>query len=80
MVGRRQHHLIKGSNAKAMAAPATETFATLITALVFVYAGWRASTASNASVARPVGWDSIEWTGSVEPVNAINGDTWINTT
>ncbi len=35
---------------------------------------------SNASVARPVGWDSIEWTGSVEPVNAINGDTWINTT
>jgi subfamily B ATP-binding cassette protein MsbA len=44
VVERRQRHLIKGSNAKAMAAPATETFATLITAAVFVYAGWRAST------------------------------------
>ncbi|MDB5456283.1 MAG: multidrug transporter permease, partial [Caulobacter sp.] len=42
VVERRQHHLIKGSNARAMAAPATETFTTLITALVFVYAGWRA--------------------------------------
>jgi subfamily B ATP-binding cassette protein MsbA len=32
VVDRRQRHLIKGSNAKAMAAPATETFWTLITA------------------------------------------------
>ena len=44
VVERRQRHLIKGSNAKAMAAPATETFGTLIIALVVVYAGWRAST------------------------------------
>jgi subfamily B ATP-binding cassette protein MsbA len=44
VVDRRQRHLIKGSNAKAMAAPATETFGTLIIALVVVYAGWRAST------------------------------------
>ncbi|MGR4862473.1 ABC transporter ATP-binding protein [Caulobacter sp. LARHSG274] len=44
VVDRRQRHLIKGSNAKAMAAPATETFGTLIIALVIVYAGWRAST------------------------------------
>jgi subfamily B ATP-binding cassette protein MsbA len=44
VVERRQRHLIKGSNAKAMAAPATETFGTLIVALVVVYAGWRAST------------------------------------
>jgi len=42
VVDRRQHHLIKGSNARAMAAPATETFTTLIIAAVFVYAGWRA--------------------------------------
>jgi hypothetical protein len=44
VVERRQRHLIKGSNAKAMAAPATETFGALITAAVFVYAGWRAGT------------------------------------
>ena len=44
VIERRQRHLIKGSNAKAMAAPATETFGALITAAVFVYAGWRAST------------------------------------
>jgi subfamily B ATP-binding cassette protein MsbA len=42
VVDRRQRHLIKGSNARAMAAPATETFTTLIIAAVFVYAGWRA--------------------------------------
>ncbi|EJL31722.1 ABC-type multidrug transport system, ATPase and permease component [Caulobacter sp. AP07] len=42
VVDRRQRHLIKGSNARAMAAPATETFTTLIIAVVFVYAGWRA--------------------------------------
>ena len=42
VVDRRQRHLIKGSNARAMAAPATETFTTVIIAAVFVYAGWRA--------------------------------------
>jgi len=44
VVDRRQTHLIKGSNAKAMAAPATEAFGAIITAGVFLYAGWRAST------------------------------------
>ncbi|MFZ0267159.1 ABC transporter ATP-binding protein [Caulobacter sp.] len=44
VIERRQRHLIKGSNAKAMAAPATETFGAVITAGVFAYAGWRAST------------------------------------
>jgi subfamily B ATP-binding cassette protein MsbA len=44
VVDRRQRHLIKGSNAKAMAAPATETFGAVITAGVFAYAGWRAHT------------------------------------
>jgi subfamily B ATP-binding cassette protein MsbA len=43
VVERRQRHLIKGSNARAMAAPATELFTTLIIAAVFVYAGWRAT-------------------------------------
>lgn len=34
---------------------------------------------STASTARPAGYASIEWIGSVEPANAINNDTWINT-
>ncbi len=41
VVGRRQSHLVKGSNARAFAAPATELLMTLITAGVFAYAGWR---------------------------------------
>lgn len=34
---------------------------------------------STAGTARPSGYVSVEWYGSVEPTNAINGDTWINT-
>ncbi|HEY8003570.1 MAG TPA: ABC transporter ATP-binding protein [Phenylobacterium sp.] len=41
VVERRQSHLVKGSNARAFAAPATELLMTLITAVVFAYAGWR---------------------------------------
>ena len=41
VVERRQSHLVKGSNARAFAAPATELLMTLITAGVFAYAGWR---------------------------------------
>ena len=44
VVARRQSHLIKGANARAAAAPATETLMTLIVAAVMAYAGWRAST------------------------------------
>lgn len=33
---------------------------------------------SVASTARP-GYGSVEWVGSVEPTNAINGDTWVDT-
>lgn len=33
-----------------------------------------------AGTARPAGFASIEWIGSVEPTNAIDGDTWIDTT
>jgi subfamily B ATP-binding cassette protein MsbA len=42
VVERRQRHLIKGANAKATAAPASEALMTLVTALVLAYAGWRA--------------------------------------
>jgi subfamily B ATP-binding cassette protein MsbA len=42
VVQRRQAHLIKGANARARAAPATETLMMLITAAVIAYAGWRA--------------------------------------
>ena len=34
--------------------------------------------AANANVVRPTGYASIEWHGSVEPVNAIDGDTWVS--
>lgn len=42
VVERRQKHLVKGANARARAAPATELVMTLITAAVIAYAGWRA--------------------------------------
>ena len=42
VVQRRQKHLVKGANARARAAPATELVMTLITAAVIAYAGWRA--------------------------------------
>ncbi|MFN3511715.1 MAG: ABC transporter ATP-binding protein [Phenylobacterium sp.] len=44
VVKRRQRHLVKGANARARAAPATETLMTLITAAVIAYAGWRSQT------------------------------------
>jgi len=43
VVERRQEHLIKGANARAAAAPATETLMTVITAGVMAYAGWRST-------------------------------------
>jgi len=44
VVKRRQKHLVKGANARARAAPATELLMTLITAAVIAYAGWRSQT------------------------------------
>ena len=41
VIARRQRHLVKGANARAMAAPATELLMTLITGAVLAYAGWR---------------------------------------
>ena len=33
-----------------------------------------------AGTARPSGFDSVEWLGTVEPSNATNDDTWIDVT
>jgi subfamily B ATP-binding cassette protein MsbA len=41
VVDRRQTHLVKGANARAFAAPATELLMTLITIGIIAYAGWR---------------------------------------
>ena len=41
VIHRRQTHLIKGSNARAFAAPSMELVMTLLTAAVLAYAGWR---------------------------------------
>ncbi|HTI67811.1 MAG TPA: ABC transporter transmembrane domain-containing protein [Caulobacteraceae bacterium] len=43
VVARRQRHIIKGANARAYAAPATETLTMMVTAAVIAYAGWRSS-------------------------------------
>jgi hypothetical protein len=32
----------------------------------------------NAGAARPGGYPSVEWIGTVEPANAIDNDTWVN--
>lgn len=34
---------------------------------------------ADANVARPEGFAKVQWTGSVEPVNAIDNDDWIRT-
>ena len=41
VISRREKHLIKGSNARAWAAPITELVTSWIMAAVFAYAGWR---------------------------------------
>lgn len=35
---------------------------------------------ATASTARPTGVTYVEWVGSVTPTNAVDGDTWVNTT
>ncbi len=34
--------------------------------------------ADDADTVRPTGFASVEWFGSVEPSNAVDGDTWVN--
>ena len=43
VVARRQTHIIKGANARATAAPVTETLTMIVVAAVLAYAGWRAA-------------------------------------
>ena len=42
VVARRESHLVKGANARATAAPATEAVMTVLTAAIIAYAGWQA--------------------------------------
>ena len=42
LIGRRQGHMIKGANARSMAANATEALTGLLLAGLLAYAGWRA--------------------------------------
>ncbi len=43
VIDRRQGHIIKGANARSMAAPATEMLTGLLMAGLLAYAGWRAA-------------------------------------
>ena len=43
VVAERQRHIISGDNARAMAAPASETLMTLVVAAVLAYEGWKAA-------------------------------------
>lgn len=42
-IEKRQKHIIKGANARAVAAPSTEALTGFLTALIITYVGWRAS-------------------------------------
>ena len=44
VISRRQTHLIKGANARSMAAPATELVTGFLIAALLTFAGWRAQT------------------------------------
>lgn len=44
VIDRRQYHLIKGANARSMAAPATEVLSGFLIAGLLAFAGWRAAT------------------------------------
>ncbi len=41
VIRRRLGHLVRGANAKAMAAPSTDTVMVAVTAAIIAYAGWR---------------------------------------
>jgi len=43
VIAERQRHIVSGDNARAVAAPATETLMFVIVALVLAYEGWRAT-------------------------------------
>ena len=43
VIAERQHHILSGDNARATAAPVSETLMTIVVAIVLAYEGWRAS-------------------------------------
>ncbi len=43
VIAERQRHILSGDNARAVAAPASETLMMIVVALVLAYEGWRAS-------------------------------------
>jgi subfamily B ATP-binding cassette protein MsbA len=43
VIAERQRHILSGDNARAIAAPASETLMMIVVALVLAYEGWRAS-------------------------------------
>ncbi|MGI9169325.1 MAG: ABC transporter ATP-binding protein [Caulobacteraceae bacterium] len=43
VIAERQHHIVRGDNARATAAPVSETLTMLVVAGVLAYEGWRAS-------------------------------------
>jgi subfamily B ATP-binding cassette protein MsbA len=51
VVRRRQKHLVRGANARAYAAPATELVMSIITAAILGFAGWRGHITAGALMA-----------------------------
>ena len=51
VIAERQRHILSGDNARAVAAPATETLMIVVVAAVLAYEGWRASARSRRTSA-----------------------------
>ncbi len=47
VIAERQRHILSGDNARAIAAPASETLMMIVVAAVLAYEGWRASTGAS---------------------------------
>ena len=50
VIARRQHHIVKGANARATAAPVTEALGMAVVAALIGYAGWRATMGGSQQV------------------------------
>lgn len=71
--------LTSNSDVKVASQKATKTYADTKIASSVISSNGKgyANHGATASTARPSGFASIEWFGSVEPTNMANGDTWI---
>jgi hypothetical protein len=56
---------------------ARNTAVAVVTTLLSTNGKGKVAHGAVAGTARPSGFASIEWEGTVEPTNAINGDTWV---